>query len=154
MAVHVPTGTVSMSEKKFKRVGWVIKGADLELVEKDRDQANKVISKYGFNEAKAEIETLRAEAQQNVEKIIELSKQLGKDKGELTRSRADLAKCRAMLKDTKEVLIATHPHGSELKRQLDSGELERRLKTLGKKFDPHGKIKLLLEIAELVKEGE
>lgn len=58
----------------------------------------------------------------------------------------DQAQAVELLERASDILIETHPSSMLLREQLDSGELERRLKVIGKAFDPTGRVALLLDI--------
>ena len=57
-------------------------------------------------------------------------------------SHADLLEA---LEGLLDVSIARHPHPKVLRKQYDSGELERRLKSIGHAFSPDGFVQALLK---------
>jgi hypothetical protein len=61
------------------------------------------------------------------------------------RSIEENKRLREALKQLLFIVIKTHPHSTEFREQLHSGELERRLEIMGGAFDPIGKVKAVLD---------
>lgn len=51
---------------------------------------------------------------------------------------------RKIIKRFFDLTIKKHPHSKEFRRQLESGELEKRLHIMGPKFDPDGRVDLCI----------
>lgn len=51
------------------------------------------------------------------------------------------------------LIVSIHPHSTLLRKQLSSGELARRLVSIGPAFDPTGRVKLLLDLQSILTQG-
>jgi len=57
----------------------------------------------------------------------------------------------ALLKESEKHVFDDHPHKKELFRQLESGELEKRMKIIGEHiFDPSGRVRWLIAMRKLI----